>query len=279
MDIDLKEEEQAFPWTQQDVLELHKLFDKEFAQTHSHAEGEALFQRFFAPDGLVDKKLREWEGKDVPVNDVMAVAFELFSFKCFVYICFFFNDYPEQIVKEWWQNPGMRSWMNEQAFLEPTVKEIKQAFDKEAISCHSMLDLEGLRGKYLSPVGVLAQEFRKMDSLDHKHQVAMGAELLSLNSYINYALFAIEFTAKAEIWTVPAVRVMQYEFESELKTTRSAEDLKALETRYLGEEGKIAQQLKSIKGKKKSKHAEELAHLNEALQTFFSSHKSEERQP
>ena len=133
MDIEVKEEEQTFPWTQPDVLELHKMFDQEFAQTRSPEEGEALFHRFFAPTGLVDEKLREWQGKDVEFNDVMAVAFEIFAFKSFVFTCFFFNEFPEELVKEWWQNPGMRSWANDKAFLEPSVKKIKDTFDTEVV--------------------------------------------------------------------------------------------------------------------------------------------------
>jgi hypothetical protein len=279
MDGQVMEEEQTFPWTQPDVLALHKLFDQEFAQTKSPEEGEALFHRFFASAGLVEEKLREWQGKDVECNDVMTVAFELFAFKCFVFTCFFFNEYPEEMVKEWWQHPGMRSWANEQAFLEAPVKKIKEKFDKEASACQTMLDIQALEERYLSPLGSIAQEFGTFSALDQKKQVAIGAELFSLKSYIDYALFAIEFSSKAAMWTVPAVRTLQYQFERDLEAGSSEEDFRALEKRYIGEDGVIATQIMQLKRKRgatQSKHAEELVRLREALQSFFSSHTSEE---
>jgi hypothetical protein len=274
MSIEVKEEDHVFPWTHPDVLSLHKLFDLEFSQTQSPEQGEALFQRFFAQTGLVEEKLREWQGKDVEFNDVMTVACELYAFTSFVFTCFFFNDYPEELVKEWWQNPGMRSWMNENAFLESQVKMLKQAFDTEAGACESMLDLEALRERYLSPVGAIAKEFRTFKSLDQKKQVEIGAELFSLKSYIDYALFAIEFSAKMAVWTVPEVRSLQYQFESDLKSGESEEDFHSLEKRYIGENGVISTRLQQLEGKKgeaESKCVEELSRLQNALQSFFSS--------
>ena len=143
-----------------------------------------------------------------------------------------------------------------------------------------MLDLEGLAGKYLSPEGAIAQQFGRFSTLDQKRQVAIGAELFSLKSYIDYALFAIEFSSKAAVWTVPAVRMLQYQFERDLKEGQSEEDFRALEQRYVGEGGVIDTQMKQMKGtaeSKKSKHVEELVRLRDALQTFFSSHTSEEK--
>ena len=280
MDREVKEEEQEFPWTHPEVLELHKMFDQEFAKTRSAEEGEALFVRFFSPTGLVEEKLKDWQGRDVDINDVMTIAFELYTFSCFIFSCFFFNDYPEEIVKEWWQNPGMRSWANENAFLEPSVMKIKVEFDKEASACQTMLDLEELREKYLAPRGVIGQEFQKLVSLDKKRQVAMGAELFSLKSYIDYALFAIEYSAKVETWTTPAVRKIHYQFESDLKAGKTEEDFRALEQRYIGKKGVIATELAKVQsngGQTPSKHAEELARLRDAFQSFFSSHASEKK--
>jgi hypothetical protein len=275
---EVKEEEQAFPWTHPEVVGLHKLFDQEFEQTRSQKDGEALLQRFFGPNGLVEGKLQEWQGKDVECNDVMRVAFELHSFTCFVFTCIFFNEFPEELVKEWWQDPGMRSWASEQAFLEAPVKKIRAVFDEEASSCKSMLDLESLREKYLSPEGVISREFSTLRTLNPKQQLAVGAELFSLKSYIDYALFAIEYSAKVETWTTPEVRVLQYQFERELKACTSDEEFLGLEKRYLGEEGVIASKLNELKrkrGEKKAKHVEELGRMKDALQSFFSSHSSE----
>lgn len=280
MEVQVREEEQIFPWTHPEVQELHSLFDKEFASTHSAEEGEALFQRFFAPTGLLEGKIREWQGKDVELQEVLRIAFELYSFKCFVFTCFFFNDYPEEVVKEWWQNIGMRSCASEQAFSEPTVKKIKQMFDKESEQCESLLDLEGVRGKYLSPVGVLAQEFKALRAKDVKQQVAIGAELFSLKSYIDYTLFMIEFSTKVAAWTVPQVRQLVYQFEYDLKSGRTEEDFQAVRQRFMGADGLIETSLRKLQQSEEtapSAHVEELTRLRDAFEEFFSSHAKGEK--
>lgn len=280
--MDVKVEERAFPWSHPEVQELHKQFDQEFAKVTSPKEGEALFQRFFAPKGLVEAKIQEWQGKDVDLQDVLRIVFELYSFKCFVFTCFFFNDYPEEIVKEWWEKTGMRSWASEKGFTQDSVKDVKQMFDKESLQCKTMLDLEGVRGKFLSPLGVLAQEFRKLRTLDKKQQVATGAELFSLKSYIDYTLFAMEFSTKAAVWTVPEVRELEYRFETDLKEGRSEEDLKSLKDRYLGKDGLIEEMLvkvQSKKGEQATKQVEELNRLKESLEDFFTSHANQEKKP
>lgn len=275
------QEEQAFPWTHPEVVSLHTLFDQEFAQTHSPEEGEALFRRFFSPtEGLVEQKLAEWRGKDAPFNEVMTLAFELYSFSCFIFSCFFFNDYPEEIVKEWWKDPGMRSWVHEKAFQEPSVLKVKEQFDHDATNCRTMLDLEGLRGKYLSPQGIIAREFGNLKKLSQKKQVAIGAELLSLKSYIDYGLFATEYSAKTATWIVPEVRKIQYQFENDLKALQSDEEFRALEQRYMGIDGVLymaEQEAEAKKGSSKLQHVEELGRLRDALQSFFSSHTKEEK--
>lgn len=279
MDQQVKEEENVFPWSHPEVLTLHKQFDEEFSQTKSAEEGEKLFHRFFAPTGLLDSKIREWETKDVDFHDVLRIVFELYAFKCFVFTCFFFNDFPEEIVKEWWEQVGMRSWASEDAFSDPGVKKIKQMFDKESEQCQSMLDLEGLKAKYLSPMGVLAQEFKKLRVLDPKKQVAIGAELFSFKSYMDYTVFATEFSSKAAVWTVPEVRSLEYQFETDLKASKSEEDFLDIKNRYIGKKGLIPEQLKKMKAETSEeavKQVEELTRLQKALEEFFSSHEKVE---
>ncbi len=280
MNAEIQEEARAVPWTHPDVVELHNLFYEEFAQTQSPEEGAALFRRFFAPAGLVDKKLEEWQGKNVEFHEVMAVAFELYTFSCFVFISFFLNDYPEEIVEAWWKNPGMRLWVHEQAFMKPLVQKIKEKFDGEAAGCQTMLDVEGLREKYLSLRGVIAQEFENLRALDQKEQVAVGTELLSLKSYITYGLFAIEYSAKVATWTVPEVRKLLYRFERELKSLQSDDDIRALQQRYIGEEGVYSTELRTAEhktGKAREQHIEELCRFREAVQSFFSHHTTEDK--
>ena len=279
MNTEVKEDVKALPWTQPDVLELHAMFDREFAKIKSLDDLEALFHRFFAPTGLVEEKRKEWQGKDATIEEVMTVVFELYSFRSFVYTCVFFNDFPDEVVSEWWRSPGIRSIADEDAFMEAPVKKIQQAYDKDAAASDTRLDLQKVRQEYIFPGGVIDKAFSTLNTKTPKKQVAIGAELFCLKGYIEFTLFEIEFSTTSAVWTVPEVRMVQCRFEDDLLAARSDEDVDAVEKRYLGEGGVIAAQKEMVKQKKgeaKTRHAEELTRFQDALQVFFSSQTNEE---
>jgi hypothetical protein len=259
------------PWTEPDVRQLHALFDSEAKKAQSAEEGEELLHRFFGPGGLVDQKLAVWRGKDADIATVLKVAFELYTFKFFVFTCFFLNEYSDDLVRQWREQDEAQREKAEAS--DGPVAHIRQEFDAKLAACQSIFDLEGLKALYLSPTGVLAQEFTKARKLDDRAQVAIGAALFHLRSYIEYMLFEADFSTKSSMWTVPVVRAMVYDFEEALKSSTSEEDFRTIQQRYHQDTGCVAVALRSMREHPETLNAvyeNELVRLQETIQSFFS---------
>ena len=273
-----QEEQSPQLWTEPDVQQLHQLFDEEVKSAQSADEGEALFRRFFAPKGLLEEKLHEWRAREADLDQVLKVAFELYAFKFFVFTCFFLNEYSDELIHEWQHNDELQISNLENDPSKGPVVHLRKAFDEEIMGCKTMLELEKLKEKYLSPVGVIANEFKKARSFDEKKQLQTGAALFHLKSYIEYTLFAVDFSAKSSTWTVPEVRRMAYLFEDQLKSGETEEDFRTLESQYKGDKGLVMKALEEASASKKKANAvrkEELQRLHEAIQSFFASSTTE----
>ena len=254
-------------WSEPEVQQLYQQFDTDAKKAASPEEGEALLRRFFAQGGLLDQKLRDWEVRDVSLEQVLKVAFELYAFKFFVFTCFFLNEFSEELVLEWQRTNGAQSGAGE--YTGPAA-DVREAFDKAFGQCASVLDLEELGARFLAPDGIISREFSKARKADDKTQLATGAALFRLKSYIEYTLFAADFSAKSSAWTVPAVRKLVLDFERALKFGETEEDFTALESRYQGDNGLVAVEWRKVQAQSpQSVHEQELSRLNENIQSFL----------
>ena len=256
-------------WTNTDVRNLHARFDSELEEVKDPKGIEGLMKRFFGPVGLMEKGLDVWRGAAVSADDVMNAAAEFIQFKFLIQVDFFLHGYSEELVKKWWKERGPKPFNHEDSYQDESVKRLFRRFNEDAQGATMLSDLEHIGELYLSPTGVLACEFAKAEALEESQQIQKCAELFQLRGHIEFSLFAVDFGAKAERWTVSFVRALVYTFERDLKGIENEKAFLELKGRLLGKGGLVDETVALARKEKNIVAEEELKLFRASLEEFF----------
>lgn len=256
------EEQENIPWTIPKVVQLQKKFDDQFSQLKKEEDVEELFSSFFGPEGFVEESLREIAGADLSMKEALEAVFELVSFRAYIYTSFFFNNFEEKLIEKWQNEYGFRSWSGEKALSLPKTAELKKQFDEKLEKAQTMADLFSLKVDFLAPDGKIGKALAALDKKDPFDQITQAADLFNLKAYIDYTLFAVEYSMKVEHWTDPMVRGVVYHFEHDLLQSATDKDAEAVVSQYLKE---IAELKKSCKDESQKK---QIVAFEESLKNF-----------
>lgn len=265
----IETEKNESSWSQSEVQKISERLNLEMDALEPDEDWKALLYRYFGPEGIIEKTLNELQGADMDFDDMMDIAYELYSLKSGALSSPFLVHFSEGIIQEYFDKIDTVSC--DDFAPEPSVNEIKQAFDNE--SSEDVIDLDGLRNKYLSSSGLINQAFQRLSS-PGKKQLAIGMNLFELIAYIETMLFGAKALSRQERWTVPEVRKIDCQFEWDVITADPDEDCRVLYDRYLGKDGIIETQLRQLDGTNdgmKLQHVEELCCLRDDMKEMFSS--------
>ncbi len=266
MPAEKTESEKNIPWTKPKVIEMHKQFDAEFDQLQNEKDVERLLQKYFGFTGLVEESLRELAGSSEELNVIMETAFELISFRAYIYTCFFLNHFKEDAVSAWWEEKGFRSWSGKDAFSNPVTAALKKKFDKALEDCRDTAEFHKLKDEYVGPGGEVAKALANLEKKEVKDQIEIGADLFNFKSYVDYSMYAVEFSMKSSHWTDHDVRGLVYSFERDLFTAENEEDVDEVVARYL----KKSKDLRKAH-ENDAKKDDQIKLFDESLQRFIAS--------
>jgi hypothetical protein len=255
--------EKSIPWTKPKVIEMHKQFDSEFDTLTTEKDVELLLQKYFGFTGLIEEALRELAGSASELNGIMETAFELISFRAYIYTCFFLNHFKEEAVSSWWEEKGFRSWSGKEAFSNPVTAALKEKFDTALGECRDTAEFHRLKDEYVGPTGEVAKALASLEKKPVKDQIEIGADLFNFKSYVDYSMYAIELSMKSSHWTDPDVRGLVYRFERDLFTAESEEDVEKVVDAYFQK----AQDLR-LAQKKNAQKDDQIKLFEESLQRF-----------
>ena len=65
--------------------------------------------------------------------------------------------------------------------ISDKIRDVRQMFDKEVDNLTNLIELEGIKNKYLSRKGIISKLFSDLSNLDSSKRPAAGNELNNLN--------------------------------------------------------------------------------------------------